>query len=129
MWPPRYPHERLISEQHACMLNDAVLYNRERLDSGLGDELFENFRNKEYEEQGQYRIILAGALMMRTGAKIKASHFQHLRDLVPKIPCQPGSALPFADLGFRGPGKAQFLAALDNYQPGTPRDFYEPRQD
>ncbi len=27
---------------------------------------------------------------------------------------------------FRGPGKRQFLAALDNYQPGTPRSFHEP---
>ncbi|KAK1488603.1 hypothetical protein CABS01_02233 [Colletotrichum abscissum] len=96
------------------------------LDSGVGDELFKKYRALEHEHQGQYRTIVVGALMMRGGAKIKADDMQHLRDLVPKIPCQHRFALPMMDFGFRDPGKAQFLTALDNYQPGTPRDFHEP---
>ncbi|KAI3537078.1 hypothetical protein CSPX01_10376 [Colletotrichum filicis] len=61
-----------------------------------------------------------------SNTSIKANDMQHLRDLVPKIPCQDRFALPMIDFGFRDPGKAQLLAALDNYQPGTPRDFHEP---
>ncbi|KAG6353906.1 hypothetical protein INS49_005163 [Diaporthe citri] len=33
---------------------------------------------------------------------------------------------PLADCGFRGPGKRQFLSALDNYQAGKPRSFHQP---
>jgi uncharacterized paraquat-inducible protein A len=35
------------------------------------------------------------------------------------------SASPLNDDGFRGPGKRQFLAALDRYQSGVPRSFAE----
>ncbi|KXH52926.1 hypothetical protein CNYM01_08165 [Colletotrichum nymphaeae SA-01] len=115
MLAPVETREFYKTEEHAQVLR-------------VGDELFKKYRALEHEHQGQYRTIVVGALMMRAGAKIKADDFQHLRDLVPKIPCQYRFAMPIVDFGFRDPGKAQFLAALDNYQPGTPRDFHEPRQ-
>ncbi|KAI0882090.1 uncharacterized protein GGS22DRAFT_171496 [Annulohypoxylon maeteangense] len=50
----------------------------------------------------------------------------HLRELVPRINCNSGFTLPTHDQGFRTPGRAQFLAALDHYQPGVPRNYNEP---
>ncbi|KAF4778011.1 hypothetical protein HER10_EVM0011703 [Colletotrichum scovillei] len=126
MLAPMEAREFYKTEEHAQVLRGLVTEIRGRLDSGVGDELFKKYRALEHEYQGQYRTIVVGALMMRAGAKIKADDFQHLRDLVPKIPCQYRFAMPIVDFGFRDPGKAQFLAALDNYQPGTPRDFHEP---
>lgn len=61
--------------------------------------------------------------MMRAGARIRADDLQHLRDLVPQVTCNEGYALPLWDDGFRGPGKRQFLAALDAYEAAVPRDF------
>ncbi|KAI8625847.1 hypothetical protein F5Y19DRAFT_239428 [Xylariaceae sp. FL1651] len=63
---------------------------------------------------------------MRAGAKIQESDLQHLRELVPRLNCNTRCVLPMFDWGFREPGKAQFVAALDHYQPGTPRSFQEP---
>ncbi|GKT40406.1 uncharacterized protein ColSpa_00587 [Colletotrichum spaethianum] len=114
------------TEEYRLELDNLIVNIRNQLDSGLGDKLFDKYRALENEFLGQYRIILVGALMMRAGAKIKKENFQHLRDLVPQIDCQHGYTLPINDLGFRGPGKAQFLAALDNYRPGTPRNYEEP---
>jgi hypothetical protein len=51
---------------------------------------------------------------------------KHLRDIVPKIQCNENTVIPLIDNGFRGPGKRQFLAALDHYQAGKPRSFQEP---
>lgn len=51
---------------------------------------------------------------------------QYLRETANQVTWVPDFALPIFDPGFRGPGKAQFLAALDHYQPGVPRDFDEP---
>lgn len=64
---------------------------------------------------------------MRVGAVIKADDLQPLRDLVPKVTCVPGTALPFGGDGFRSPGRAQVLAALDAYEPGKLRSFQELR--
>lgn len=116
------------------------------LNSGIGDELFKIFRRREHEPRGKYRVILVGAIMMRAGAVIKQDDFDHLRELVPEIPCRDGlhPALPrnpsrlaalailgadldSSDEGFRRPGKMQFLAALENYKPGEPRSFQESR--
>lgn len=127
-------------------LEDTVDDRCNKLNSGIGDELFKIFRKKEDEPQGKYRLILVGALMMRAGAVIKDDDFTHLRELVPEIPCRDGlhPALPrnpsrlsalatlgvdldSGDEGFRHPGKVQFLAALENYRPGVPRSFQEPR--
>jgi hypothetical protein len=63
---------------------------------------------------------------MRAGAKIKDDDMQHLRELANRFPGKEGYQWPLSDDGFRGPGKAQFLAALDNYKPGTPRNYQEP---
>lgn len=118
------------TEEYRLKLDDDIVSIRNQLDSGIGDKLFDKYRAKENnldEFEGQYQVIIVGALMMRAGANISKEQLQHLRDLVPKIDCQYGYALPFRDLGFRDPGKAQFLAALDNYQPGVPRDYLEPR--
>ncbi|KAK1623603.1 hypothetical protein BDP81DRAFT_484805 [Colletotrichum phormii] len=114
------------TEEYAQILGDLVVKIRERLDSGAGEKLLKKYRVLEHKHQGQYQTIVIGALMMRAGANIKTHDLQHLRDLVPEVPCQYRFALPIMDHGFRDPGKAQFLAALDNYQPGTPRDFHEP---
>jgi hypothetical protein len=64
--------------------------------------------------------------MMRAGARIKPDDLQYLRGLVPQINSNHGFVLPIFDHGFREPGRVQFVAALDNYVPGTPRDFHEP---
>lgn len=107
-------------------MDEAAAEVRSLLDAdGVGDELFKKLRAKESEDEGEgeYRVILLGSLMMLAGARIRPDDLQHLRKLVPKIHCSHGYALPLWDSGFRGPGRAQFLAALDHYQPGVPRDF------
>ncbi len=99
---------------------------REKLDSGIGDHLFQKFRAKETaDRQGEYRVIILTAMMMRVGATIKQDVLQHVRALAPRIPSREGYALPLFDEGFRGPGKRQFLTALESYQAGTPRSFEE----
>lgn len=105
---------------------------RQKLDSGLGSELFEKYRAAEdhgpddYDDMTKYLTVVFAAIMMECGATIKEDHIQHLRDLVPKIHCDEGPTSPFTDHGFRGPGKRQFLAALDHYQAGKPRSFQQP---
>ncbi|KAI3327688.1 hypothetical protein HD806DRAFT_331215 [Xylariaceae sp. AK1471] len=127
------PPEALLyykTYEYARELDQLVVENRQKLDAnGLGDRVMAHWRANESKIHGSYGgkycVIIAGALLMRAGAKIKESDLQHLRELVPQINCNPGYALPLMDEGFRGPGKAQFLAALDNYQPGSPRSFQE----
>ncbi|KAI6086487.1 hypothetical protein F4821DRAFT_128030 [Hypoxylon rubiginosum] len=99
---------------------------RNKLDSNdLGQTLLSRWRAKE-SEWGKYHVIIVGALLMSAGAKIKESEMQYLRETANQVTWVPDFALPIFDPGFRGPGKAQFLAALDHYQPGVPRDFDEP---
>lgn len=115
------------TEEYAAELRVLVASIRERLNAGgLGDRLLAKYRAKENEFDGKYRLILVGALMMRRGAKIRDVDLQHLRDLVPQINCNECYTLPIFDEGFRGPGKRQFLAALDHYQSGVPQSFAEP---
>lgn len=115
------------TSEYAAELTDLVNSVRQKLDTdGLGDRLFAMYRAKESEYGGKYRMILVGAVMMRAGAKICNADLRHLRDLVPHINCNEGFVLPLFDEGFRGPGRRQFLAALDHYQPGTPRNFAVP---
>lgn len=104
---------------------------RARLDAGFGSRLFLKLRGLEEEDgkHGQYRVIILGALCMRAGAKIRRCDREHLRELVGQIPSRPGFSLPPNDGGFRDPGRAQFLAALDHCQAGTPRSFVDPRYD
>ncbi|KAK8124229.1 hypothetical protein PG999_004147 [Apiospora kogelbergensis] len=120
------------TEEYAVELAEHVIELRQKLDASTGDRLFDFYRAKENESSGlgqgngKYRVILVGALIMRTGAKIRDSDLQHLRELVPQVHSSPGFALPLGDGGFRDPGKAQFLAALNHYTPGTPRNYSEP---
>ena len=133
-------HPVTMAPQARAKLAQQVVTLRHKLDAGMGDKPFDFYRAKEHEghgsyvmlEDGKYRLILVGALIMRTGAKIRDADLQHLRELVPHIHSSPGYALPFCDEGFRDPGKAQFLAALDHYIPallaitrsqGNPRHF------
>ncbi|KAK6855030.1 hypothetical protein PG990_008678 [Apiospora arundinis] len=132
MLAPNYCKVYYQTEAYAAELAQDVVEMRQKLDAGLGDKLFDIYRAKQHEGgsfglgSGKYRLILVGALVMRTGAKIRDSDLQHLRELVPQIHSSPGFALPIFDAGFRDPGKAQFLAALDHYTPGTPRNYSEP---
>lgn len=111
--------------------NEIVPYVRQKLDTNdLGHAIFAASVARESEPteraDGKYRTIIVGALMMRVGARIKPEQLQHLRDLVPQIHCDDRFTLPLFDEGFRGPGRVQFLAALDHYQAGVPRSFQEP---
>jgi len=72
-------------------------------------------------------VLILGALFMRAGARIRRCDRQHLRELVDQIPSRAGFSLPPNDGGFRDPGRAQYLAALENYKAGTPRSFVDPR--
>lgn len=100
---------------------------RNRLDAGLGQQLIDKHRAMENNEMvhlgGKYIFCILIALMMHVGANIKPEDIQHVRELVSHVPSRVGYHLPIFDDGFREPGKKQFLAALDNYKPGTPRDF------
>ncbi|KAG8165831.1 hypothetical protein KVR01_004383 [Diaporthe batatas] len=99
-----------------------------KLDAGLCDKLFKDYRSKEntfwIPDRKMYTVVLA-AMVMQSGARISDDNMQHLRELVPRIHSSPGYASPLADDGFRDPGKVQFLAALEYYKPGTPRTFCE----
>ncbi|RJE17994.1 hypothetical protein PHISCL_09674, partial [Aspergillus sclerotialis] len=111
--------------------NEIVPYIRSRLDEDdFGQTVFATCRAREDEQvcfpDGKYRTILLGAMMMRAGTKIRDEDIQHLRGLVPRVHCCPRFALPISDESFRSPGRAQFLAALDNYRVGVPRRFQEP---
>ena len=125
---------------------------RQKLDAGLGGKLISKFRSladgpsntgsnntgsnntgpnntalEMFEkDEAQYKFIILGAGMMGTGAKIEEHDLKHLRRLAGKVQCNETFTLAFGDTAFRGPSKRQFLNALNNYQPGTPRSFYEP---
>ncbi|KAK3295498.1 uncharacterized protein B0H64DRAFT_147106 [Chaetomium fimeti] len=106
---------------------------RQKFDAGLGNKLIDKYRavavgtNDSWEKhEAKYRVIILGALMMGTGAEIRDHDLQHLRRLASEVQCNEKFTLAFADTGFRGPGKRQFLAALDNYTPGTPRSYNQP---
>ncbi|KAI7774175.1 hypothetical protein LA080_009194 [Diaporthe eres] len=101
---------------------------RDMLNAGLCDKLFKDFRSKEntfwIPDRKMYTVILA-AMVMQSGAKISDDNMQHLREIIPRIHSSPGYAWPLNDEGFRDPGRAQFLAAVEHYKPGTPRTFCE----
>lgn len=81
--------------------------------------------SRDFDNSKYLQVVLA-AVVMEYGATIKEAHMKHLRDIVPKIQCNENTVIPLIDNGFRGPGKRQFLAALDHYQAGKPRSFQEP---
>lgn len=125
MLAPKEARAFYRTEEYQVQLKETVKNVCNQLDSGLGERFFEMFRARESEYRGKYRVILLGALFMRAGARITPDNLTHLRDLVPEINCNDRFVLPIMDEGFRAPGRAQFLAALDNYTSGTPRCYTE----
>ncbi|KAL1843967.1 hypothetical protein VTJ49DRAFT_6371 [Mycothermus thermophilus] len=103
---------------------------RHKLDAGLGNELMKKRRDlidaaKDglHKHEYSYELIIMGALFMSLGAKISDEDMQYMRQATSGITCSEGITL--LDIGWRGPGQRQFLAALDHYTPGTPRNFSE----
>ncbi|KAK5465504.1 hypothetical protein LTS15_002067 [Exophiala xenobiotica] len=92
----------------------------------ISDELFEDFIQKKEPIFGDYTVVIFGAVMMGAGAKISPENMTYLRQAADKTESHPGHRLPIGDLGFRDPGKAQFLAALNHYRNGEPRDLRGP---
>ncbi|KAI8180564.1 hypothetical protein K4K54_009579 [Colletotrichum sp. SAR 10_86] len=113
---------RLVNEPDTAI----ITATRQKLNAGLCDKLFDKFRALEHEYDGKYRVCILGALMMRTGAQIRQADLDHLRELAEGFAGRHGYVSPLAEDGFRHVGKVQFLAALDHYEAGTPRDFDEP---
>ncbi|KAK0617528.1 hypothetical protein B0T14DRAFT_569018 [Immersiella caudata] len=95
----------------------------------VSDKLFSEFRAKERKTNVysyKNRIIVLAAMMMHVGAQIKPEQMQHIRKkALPNITSREGFQW-ICDDDFRGPGHRQFLAALDNYPSGTPRNFDQP---
>jgi hypothetical protein len=103
---------------------------RDKLNAGLCDKHFKDFRSQEKDfsipSREIYTIILA-AMVMETGANISDENIQHLRELVTQIwPC-PVHTGPLSEEVSFNPARAQFVAALEYYKPGTPRDFFAAR--
>lgn len=117
-------------EYKDVLLPGIVAQCRQVLDAGAGDRLMNLYRSRENQPQnvldGRYQVIIVGALLMRAGARIRKDDLNHLRELLPLIPCREQCERD--DEGFRGPGKAH-SGCLDYYKPGIPRNFQEPRQD
>ncbi|KAF9879699.1 SMB protein [Colletotrichum karsti] len=122
------------SDEYRKELKGQVANVRKQLDAGLCDKIFEKYRPLEHEKDGQFRVILVGALMMRAGAKIKQDDLDHLKELADGMEGEHGFSYGRAfDIlhqdeksPLRYPGKVQFLTALENYKAGVPRDFGEP---
>jgi hypothetical protein len=103
-----------------------------------GFEDTSNGVNKGFGYYGEYMNVVLAAHMMRIGAVVDDEFKTYLRELVPKvrshdvwqtilysntsqISSRYGYQMSFCDDGFRDPGKAQFLTALDNCTSGQPR--------
>ncbi|RAH84656.1 hypothetical protein BO86DRAFT_396906 [Aspergillus japonicus CBS 114.51] len=120
------------TEVRSKLDNEVLPYVRQRFDTDdLGEQMLVACRAKEGEDMPfnptKYTTILMGALIMRAGGQISSESMQHLRALVPQVNCNARFVLPLNDEGFRSPGRAQFLAALDHYRAGVPRSFRSPR--
>lgn len=131
MMAPQNYRNYYQTPEYALELQGLVEECRVKLDKGAGKNLLANYRKRENEDLGpcqsaKYRIIIVGALLMRAGAKIPQDDLDHMRQLANAAHSSPHYANPMCDLDFRDPGKMQFLAALDHYQPGVPRSFSEP---
>ncbi|KAI1622021.1 hypothetical protein EDD37DRAFT_667858 [Exophiala viscosa] len=93
--------------------------------NNISVELFQEYRQKKDPLYGVYPTVILGAVMMTMGANISPENITYLREAANKTASYPGYRLPIGDLGFRDPGKAQFLAALDHYRNGEARDFHQ----
>ncbi|KAK2057510.1 hypothetical protein LY76DRAFT_646875 [Colletotrichum caudatum] len=117
---------RTQADEHRLEVEKIIETIRVRLDSGLGSQIFEKYRAKETEHLGHYRLLMVGALMMRAGAEIKKENLQYLRASAHREGFMLLNGDPAGYFPLVGPAKAQFLAAIDNYQPGTSRNWQEP---
>jgi hypothetical protein len=107
---------------------------RQALDAGTGEMLLqmslEDAQTKDpedFNERNQYNPIVLSAILMMVGAKISGEHVGRLRTIALDSPGPESYVWPLAgDNYFRGPGKRQYLAALDHYRQGVPRDFHKP---
>lgn len=104
---------------------------RQKLDAGLGLRLFQKYhdlasaaRDVFDQRLANYKVIILGALVTSTGAKVTDKNIHCLRQLALEVDSSESWVL--FDMGFRVPGKRQFLAALDNYKPGKARNFNDP---
>jgi hypothetical protein len=95
--------------------------------NALSNELFAHYKANPCEFYGSYVSVVAGAVMMKAGAKIAEDYRNHLREVAGATPTSAGYQFPFFDMGFRGPGQVQFVAALDHYVEGKPRNFHTAR--
>lgn len=93
----------------------------------IGGELFLHFRNNPDCLFGEYTMVICGAVMMEARIRISVEDRIHLRQAAQRTHSYPGYQNPMADTGFRDPGKAQFLAALEYYEDDKPRDFKTPK--
>ncbi|KAL1878000.1 hypothetical protein Daus18300_002354 [Diaporthe australafricana] len=91
---------------------------REKLDAGLCEKLFEDFRSKEHDS---FDTVVLAALVMESGAKISDDNVQRLRDIAGPVHSNNG-------LGLFGSIREQLLAALEHYKPGEPRSFSQKTQ-
>ena len=94
---PQEARDFYKSPEYQPLLAETVANTREKLDSGLGDKLMAWCRANDSERglfDGRYRTIVAGALIMRAGAKIKEEDVKHIREIVQLMNCNLGYAFP-----------------------------------
>jgi hypothetical protein len=91
----------------------------------LGNKLLDHWYI--YDTNGGRNYIIAGALLMRAGARINSSHLELLRSSASEVYYFPGDTTPHPRAGLFDAAKVQFLNALEHYQPGVPHKFEEPR--
>ncbi|KAK4143866.1 uncharacterized protein C8A04DRAFT_28435 [Dichotomopilus funicola] len=109
--------------------NEAMMRVRRKLDAGLGEQLFGEYRackigitqdvsDVEIAMQGaRFKTLILAALMMGVGARITDTEKAHLR----KVCAIYDGFLP--ECGVVGSGERQFLFALRTYTAGKPRDW------
>ncbi|KAK4935224.1 hypothetical protein LTR10_023686 [Elasticomyces elasticus] len=114
-------------EQPTCQPTQSSMTSlqvRDHLNS-ISDRLFLQCRKKGDLWYGKYKTIILGVLLMSGGVKL-GSHRTFLYQAAGRVGSSPGYRPPMNDIGFRDPGKVQFLAALDHYEDGKPRDIQAP---
>jgi hypothetical protein len=120
-------------EFRSTRLPTLIMEARQALDSGVGFAKFEELiqkapgPSKSSWDEGNYKLLLFGALMMRAGAQLADKHRQIMFQVLLSIPAHDSHQRPTSDHGFRLPGMLQFKAALANYNDGIARSFEEPR--
>ncbi|KAJ5513430.1 hypothetical protein N7463_002982 [Penicillium fimorum] len=100
-------------EDAAMLEEEMARYLRNKLDTdGLGDKLPKRSRDDgQHRSESGYQTVLLAAIMMQVGATIKPEHLLYLRKATRLI------EFPTTQV--------QFLACLDLYQAGVPRNFQD----